>query len=172
MLIMDVPSTMLPPSITRQAYFEMRVQARSGSIFVDDAGTGDCPVLFVHSLAGNGGHWMQQLSHIRKNGCAVAIDLRGHGRSDLPTDGDYTLESAADDILAVADALGLDRIILVGHSMGAGIATVFAANRPDMVRGLVLVDPVGDQRLALEEMTQFLHALESPHYDEFIREYW
>lgn len=150
----------------------MYVQARAGRIYVDDAGAGEYPIIFIHSLAGNSGHWLWQLQHVRNEGCAIAYDLRGHGRSDAPDDGDYSLESSADDLLAVIDALGLDQFVLVGHSMGAGVATVFAAAHPNLVRGLVLVDPVGDQRLAPDEMQTFLIALDTPHYDEIVRDYW
>jgi pimeloyl-ACP methyl ester carboxylesterase len=150
----------------------MKIQAHAGSIYVDDAGRGECPVVFLHSLAGTTSQWQPQLEHVRKDGCAIAMDLRGHGRSDPPDNGDYSLDAAADDLKAVVDALGLDQMVLVGHSMGGGVAVVFAATHPYLVRGLMLVDPVGDQRLALEEMQGFMHALESPAYDEFIREYW
>jgi pimeloyl-ACP methyl ester carboxylesterase len=150
----------------------MKVQARAGRIYVDDAGKGDTPVLFVHSLAGNTTQWEKQLEHVRKNGCGIAIDMRGHGRSDAPRDGDYSFEASADDIQAVMDALGVDRAILVGHSLGAAVAARFAATRTERVAGLFLVDPVGDQRLAPDEMQQFLVALESAHYERFIRDYW
>lgn len=150
----------------------MRIQARSGCIFVDDAGRGECPAVFLHSLAGNTLQWQQQLKHVRETGCGIAMDLRGHGRSDRPDNGDYSLDAAADDVKAVVDALGVDQLVLVGHSMGGGVAVVFAATYPYLVRGLVLVDPVGDQRLALEEIQSFMHALESSAYDGFIREYW
>jgi len=150
----------------------MRVQARAGRLYVDDAGKGDTPLLFIHSLAGNTHHWEKQLEHVRKNGCGIAFDMRGHGRSDPPRDGDYTFEAGADDIQAVMDALGVDQAILVAHSMGAGVAARFAATRPERVAGLLLADPVGDQRLAPDEMQQFLVALESAHYERFIRDYW
>jgi pimeloyl-ACP methyl ester carboxylesterase len=150
----------------------MKLQARAGRIYVDDAGRGDTPLLFVHSLAGNTHHWEKQLEHVRRNGCGIAYDMRGHGKSDPPRDNDYSLEAGADDIQAVLDALGVDHAILVAHSMGAGVATVFAASRPERVAGLLLVDPVGDQRLAPDEMQQFLVALESAHYERFIRDYW
>jgi pimeloyl-ACP methyl ester carboxylesterase len=152
--------------------FAMKVQARAGQIYVDDGGQGELSVVFIHSLAGNTRQWDAQLEHVRKRGCGIAIDMRGHGRSAPPEDGDYSLEAAADDIAAAADALGLDQFVLVGHSMGGGVAAVFAAMHPYLVRGLVLVDPVGDQRLALAEMHDFLVALESPRYADFIRAYW
>ena len=150
----------------------MFVQARAGRIYADDAGKGDLPIVFVHSLAGNVGHWTAQLDHVREYASAVAFDLRGHGQSTLPDDGDYSLEACAEDISAVTDALGLDECVLVGHSMGAAIATVFASGQPERVRGLLLVDPVGDQRLASDEMQKFLVALDSPRYEPIIRDYW
>jgi pimeloyl-ACP methyl ester carboxylesterase len=148
------------------------VQARAGRIYVDDAGTGECPVVFVHSLAGNSRQWMDQLVHVRTHGCGVAFDLRGHGRSDPPDDGDYSLDASVDDLLAVIDALGIGQIVLVGHSLGAAIATVFASAHAERVRALLMVDPVGDQRLAPDEMQHFLVALDTPRYDELIRDYW
>ena len=150
----------------------MRVQARAGRIYVDDAGVADTPTLFVHSLAGNTTHWEHQLTHVRTTGCGIAFDLRGHGRSDPPRSGDYSLEASADDTQAVLDALGVDRAVVVAHSMGAGVAAVFAATRPERVAGLLLADPVGDQRLAPDQMQQFLVALESAHYERFVRDYW
>ena len=150
----------------------MHVQARAGRIYVDDAGAGECPSVFIHSLAGNSRHWLWQLQHVRSEGCAIAFDLRGHGRSDPPDNGDYSLEACSEDLQAVVDALGVDQFILIGHSMGAAVATVYAASHPEQVRGLVLVDPVGDQRLAPEQMQEFLIALDTRRYDELIRDYW
>ncbi len=150
----------------------MKVQARAGRIFVDDAGVADTPTLFVHSLAGNTTHWEHQLAHTRATGCGIALDLRGHGQSDPPRNGDYSLEGCADDIQAVMDALGVDRAVLVAHSMGAGVAIAFAATRPERVSGLLLADPIGDQRLAPDQMQKFLVALDSAHYERFIRDYW
>jgi pimeloyl-ACP methyl ester carboxylesterase len=150
----------------------MRIQASAGRIYVDDVGISDCPVVFVHSLAGESLQWAEQLAHVRARGCGIAYDLRGHGRSDPPTDGDYSLEACADDLQAVLDAVGVDRAILVAHSLGGAIATVFAAAHPERVEGLLLVDSVGDQRLAPDEMQQFLVALDSQHYDQVIHDYW
>ena len=86
----------------------------------------------------------EQLEHLRRTRRAVALDLRGHGRSEPPKDGDYTIAAMAGDIAAVVDTLGLDRFVLVGHSMGGGVALTYAGAHPDRVAGLVLVDPIGD----------------------------
>jgi len=81
---------------------------------------------------------------------AVAISQRGHGDSDKP-DATYTVQAFADDLLAFLDALGLDRVVVAGHS-GAGLfARRFALDHPERVAGLVLEStPLtlrGDERL-------------------------
>jgi pimeloyl-ACP methyl ester carboxylesterase len=68
----------------------------------------------------------------------VSVDLRGHGESDRPEDG-CTLDGLADDLAHLVTALGLDRPALVGWSLGAAVATVYAARRPESVSSLVLV---------------------------------
>ena len=68
---------------------------------------------------------------------ALAPSQRGHGESERPAD--YRARDFSEDIAAFADALGLDRFVLVGHSMGATNAQRFAIDHPDRVRGLILV---------------------------------
>lgn len=148
-------------------------------LYVDDGGAvgargaGGVPVLFVHSLAGNTGQWAAQLAHLRPGRRAVALDVRGHGRSDPPGNRDYAIPSLAADVWAVADALGLERAVLVGHSMGGTVAIAAAAARPERTVGLLLVDPNGDQRRLPADMVGELQAaLESPAYAETIRTHW
>jgi pimeloyl-ACP methyl ester carboxylesterase len=142
-------------------------------LYLDDGGAGGVPVLFVHSLAGNTGQWAPQLAHLRPERRAVALDIRGHGRSDPPRNGDYSISSLAADVWAAADALGLERAVLVGHSMGGTVALACAAARPERTAGLLLVDPNGDQRrLPAAMLAEFQAALESPAYAETIRTHW
>ncbi len=149
------------------------VAGPAGGIFADDGGRGDPPVVLVHSLAGNTAHWQAQLAHLRAGRRAVALDLRGHGRSDPAPDGDYGIESLAGDLAAVADALGLGRFALVGHSLGGGVALAYAGTHPDRVERLLLVDAIGDgTQLPAAEMEPFLAALESPAYAQAIEGYW
>ncbi len=126
-------------------------QPGHGSINVEDTGSGGVPVVFVHSLAGNAGHWLRQLEHLHGERRAVALDLRGHGQSDPPRDGDYSIESMAGDIDVVVNALGLQRIVLVGHSMGGSVSIAYAGLHPEKVAGLLLADPSGDARKVPKE---------------------
>lgn len=135
----------------------------AGNLYVRDGGgqgEGDPPVLFLHSLAGNGGQWALQLDHLRRHRRAVALDLRGHGESDPADDGDYSIAALASDVAAAADQLGLRRFVLAGHSLGAAVAIEYASRHPERVAALLLVDPNGDQsRVPREEIESFLAPL-------------
>jgi len=117
-----------------------------GALHVDDGGAGGLPVVFVHSAAGTTQHWSAQLRHLRATRRAVALDLRGHGRSAPPRDGDYRIGSLAADLGATLDHLGLQRVVLVGHSLGGVVCVAFAGLHPERVAGLFLLDPAGDGR--------------------------
>src|SRR4029077_423900 len=96
------------------------VAGPAGNLYVRDGGEGEeVPIVFLHSLAGNGGQWALQLDHLRHRRRAVAIDLRGHGESDPADDGDYSIAGMAHDVAAVVDQLGLRRFVLAGHSLGS-----------------------------------------------------
>ncbi|MDN7953813.1 alpha/beta fold hydrolase [Burkholderia multivorans] len=69
------------------------------------------------------------------------IDVRGRGLSEASPTLDYGLDAQGDDVVALAAALGLDRFVLVGHSMGARIAARAAVRRPAGLESVVLVDP-------------------------------
>ncbi len=116
------------------------VDGPQGRIRVDDGGRGGVPVLLVHGGAARLEQWSAQLAHLRRTRRAVALDLRGHGESEPPRDHDLSLEGLAEDLLAVADALGLERFVLVAHSHGTAVAAVLAALHPARLAGLVLVD--------------------------------
>jgi pimeloyl-ACP methyl ester carboxylesterase len=101
------------------------------------------PVLLLHGLASNARIWELVGPELAKLGWpAIALDARGHGLTDKP-DGDYGFGTFQKDLLALIDALSLERPLLVGHSWGALIALDYAAQFPFGPRspaGLVLVD--------------------------------
>ena len=151
----------------------LRIAGPAGALAVDDGGDGGLPVLLVHSLAGNARHWKALLAHLRPHRRALALDLRGHGGSAAPADGDYAIESLAGDVAAVVDAAELDRFVLVGHSLGGGVALTYAGLFPERVDRLLLLDAIGDgTQLPADQMEPFLAALESDAYAETIENYW
>jgi pimeloyl-ACP methyl ester carboxylesterase len=140
-----------------------------GQLAVDDGGSGGLPVLFVHSFAGSLAHWQPQLAHLRSRRRAVAMDLRGNGGSDPPRHNDYTITGFADDIAAVADGLGFERFVLVGHSMGGSAAAAYASRHAERVAGLLLVGTPGQS--PDEQTKQVMASLESD-YDTVMENYW
>jgi 3-oxoadipate enol-lactonase len=96
------------------------------------------PLLLLHGFPFSLAIWSEVASRIGDAARVVAPDLRGHGRSDKP-EGPYTMEVLAQDVLGLADALGLESFVLGGHSMGGYVAFRVAAHVPERLRGLVLV---------------------------------
>jgi pimeloyl-ACP methyl ester carboxylesterase len=75
---------------------------------------------------------------------AIAVDLRGYGLSEHPlATGSYSLDAYLNDLDALLDALGIERAVLVGQSMGGGVALRYALRSPERVTRLVLINPVG-----------------------------
>ncbi|MEU0198605.1 MULTISPECIES: alpha/beta hydrolase [unclassified Streptomyces] len=97
-------------------------------------------VLLLHGLMGRASHWAPTARWLSGRYRAVALDQRGHGRSDKPPQGAFTRDAYVDDAEAALEQLGLAPVVLIGHAMGALTAWQLAAKRPDLVRGLVICD--------------------------------
>lgn len=107
-------------------------------------GDGDGPrVLALHGWLDNAASFIPLAAHLPGVQLA-APDLPGHGRSaHLAPGAEYTSGVAVNAVLDIADALGWDTFSLLGHSMGAGIASLVAASVPDRVRQLVAIEALG-----------------------------
>lgn len=104
-------------------------------------------VLFLHGFGGQATQWRYQLRHFAFAHRVVALDLRGHGRSDKPA-GRYLLEEIVGDVVAAVERLQLAQpLLLVGHSFGGAIATEYALAHPAQVEHLVLIATAGQFRL-------------------------
>ncbi|MEW2219256.1 alpha/beta hydrolase [Streptomyces sp. NPDC006990] len=97
-------------------------------------------VLLLHGLMGRASHWASTARWLTDRYRAVALDQRGHGRSDKPDEARYDREAYVADAEAALEQLGLAPVALVGHAMGALTAWQLAAKRPDLVQALVISD--------------------------------
>jgi pimeloyl-ACP methyl ester carboxylesterase len=116
-------------------------------------------LVFLHGVTLDMTTWHYQWRHFSDRYRCVLVDLRAHGRSGKPPDGDYSLKAMGRDIKAVLDATVPDgRAILIGHSMGAMAVLAFALEFPEefgeRVRGAVFVD-TGASDLAREAFGGF-----------------
>jgi len=96
----------------------------------------------VHGITANCRCWDVLAEAITPANRMIAMDLRGRGLSGKPATG-YSIEHHCRDILAVMDNLGLERAVIMGHSLGAFISLIFAARHPERVDRLILVDGGG-----------------------------
>jgi pimeloyl-ACP methyl ester carboxylesterase len=128
------------------------------------AGKGDPALVFVHCGGCNRGFWDGQMAYFAAKHRVVALDLAGHGQSGAGRK-DWTMAAFGQDVVSVVEALGLKRVVLIGHSLG-GPAVLEAARRmPGRVAGLVLVDTLVDfeQRPTAEEIEKSLSALQADY---------
>ena len=107
---------------------------------MDISGSGATVLLYLHYWGGSARTWRPVIGALPDDRTHVAVDLRGWGDSAKP-DAGYRLADMADDVRGTIAALGLERYVLVGHSMGGKLAQYVASDRPAGLLGLVLVAP-------------------------------
>jgi pimeloyl-ACP methyl ester carboxylesterase len=110
-------------------------------LFYDEVGSGK-PILFHHGYTGAHDVWFEEIAaRLKDRYRCIVMDCRGAGDSGHPTDG-YNIRQYAQDVVAMADVLGLDTFTFVGHSMGGGIGYQLGTYHGDRLDKLVLVAPI------------------------------
>lgn len=105
----------------------------------ETAGRGEPALVFVHCWTCDRGYWDQQAGHFARRHQVVRLDLAGHGESGRERK-DYRIEAFGSDVAAVVDKLGLQRVILIGHSMGGPVSVEAAKRLGGRATGVVGVD--------------------------------
>jgi len=116
----------------------MRVTMNGYALAVEDGGRGT-PLVLLHGFPLSSAVFSPIRPTVERAGRLITVDLRGFGSSDAPQ-GPYGMDGLAEDVVRVADHLGLDRFVLGGHSMGGYVAFRLAARHRDRLSGLVLMD--------------------------------
>ena len=112
-------------------------QVNGTRLYYEMAGLGE-PLVFIHGLGADSRTWEDQFGAFAEHYQVVRYDMRGYGKSAVPTKAPY---AHTDDLKALLDSLGIVQACVVGQSMGGGMAIDFALAYPKAVRALVLVDP-------------------------------
>jgi pimeloyl-ACP methyl ester carboxylesterase len=110
------------------------------------AGSGKATVVLVHGWTCDSSSWDAQVPVLAKRYRVITLDLPGHGRSGAPKDGKFSMDLFARAVEAVRAEAHADKIVLVGHSMGAPVIRQYARLFPEHVVGLVAVDGPLDMR--------------------------
>jgi esterase len=127
--------------------------------YVEWGQSNDPPIVCLHGITQTAHSWDEVAGALSARQRVLCLDQRGHGDSDWAPDGDYSRQTQAGDLDAVATALGLTRFILVGMSMGGINSITFTARHPDRVRALVIVDVSPEiQVRGVEAIRSFIQA--------------
>lgn len=122
-----------------------------------DAGSG-APVVLLHGFPETSYAWRQQIPVLAQHYRVIAPDLRGYGETEKPSTG-YDKRTMANDLCALLDSLGIERIALVGHDRGARVATRFAKDHPQRLERLVVMDNVPTRTVSTQ-----MNAIIAKHY--------
>lgn len=145
------------------------IERDGATIEYSGCGAGPATLLFVHGWNINKEYWKAQLDHFCPNYRVVAIDLPGFRQPEAEREA-WTVEAFGEDVVKTMEALGLERVILIGHSMGGDIILEAALKAPGRVIGLIGIDNFKDPRPGYspeeeEGLKQFLAALRADYAD-------
>ena len=116
------------------------VSVGGAKVYWSSAGRGPRTLVFVHGWTCDSTTWAAQVPEFSKRYRVITLDLPGHGRSEQPLGGVYSMAVFAEAVEAVRRAAGVDRVVLIGHSMGGPVVRQYALTYPEHVEALVLVD--------------------------------
>src|SRR5262245_42984392 len=108
-------------------------------LYYEEAGSGSPPLMLIHGWTCDRTFLEPQFDHFRRRHRVVRVDLRGHGQSDKPEQ-EYTMRALADDVAWICGYLGLEKPVLIGHSMGGLISLTLAAEKPEIPGAIVSLD--------------------------------
>lgn len=120
------------------------------------------PIVILHGLFGFSDNWQTHAKKLAEYFRVILVDLRNHGHSDWSDDFSYDL--MADDLLELCDDLKLEKIILLGHSMGGKVAMRVAQKRDDLLEKMVIVD-MGPKQYPMhhQHILAGIHAVDLPN---------
>ncbi|MBI5948401.1 MAG: alpha/beta hydrolase [Chloroflexi bacterium] len=152
-------------------YTERDVYVRDLKLHYQEWGDPGAPaVLMLHGF-GVSGHMFDEFAlRMQDRYRLIALDQRGHGDSDWSPEGDYSRDAFVNDVEGFREALGLERFILIGHSMGGLNSVAYTVQHPAHVRALVLVD-VGPEsaKEGVDNIVRFTRGPDELDFEEFVQ---
>jgi pimeloyl-ACP methyl ester carboxylesterase len=140
-------------------------------IAYDVQGQGEPALVFIHGWSCDRSYWSAQVKPFSYRFKVVTLDLAGHGQSGA-TRKDYTIKSFGSDVAAVVNKLGLKKVVLIGHSMGADVIAEAARILPGRVVGLVFVDSYKEFRnRSREETDKFMERFQGDDFPDQVKSF-
>ena len=141
------------------------------SLFYEQAGAGAPAIVLIHCWGGDHSFMAPQFEYFSRSHRVVTLDLRGFGRSDRPQQS-YRIADFADDVAWIVGQLGVEKPVLVGHSMGGSIALDIAARHPELPAAIAILEgPVVTPPPLLDAFRPVLAAIRTPAYAEAMRQF-
>lgn len=129
-----------------------------------DSGSSGSPIVLVHGWTCDHTYFAPQEAHLGRKHRIVAVDLRGHGASDKP-EGAYPISLLADDVAWLCGELGLEKPVVIGHSMGGMTAVELGARHPDLAAAVVACDsPLAIPEALAANLAGFSAELKKPNW--------
>jgi pimeloyl-ACP methyl ester carboxylesterase len=159
------------PAEQRLTWEEQDVPAEGRRLHLRRAAGDGRPLLLLHGLGVSGAVWQALARRLSPTWAPIAPDLPGHGESDPAAPGDpgdsggsggYTPEALADAMAGLLDSLRIERVPVVGHSLGALVALALAVYHPQRVTGVVLLDPPLDPQRRNPDVTEVYRLRNGP----------
>jgi len=151
-------------------YLERDVAANGLKLHYQEWGSPAAPPIIMLHGFGVSGHMFDEFAErMQDRYHLIALDQRGHGDSEWASDGDYSRSAFIADLEAFRDALGIERFVLMGHSMGGLNAVSYAVSHPGRVRALILVD-VGPESAkdGVDNIVRFTRGPDELEFEEFV----
>ena len=124
-------------------------------------GEGKPVMIMAHGVTDYGLNWSSLAAKFEAEYDVIMYDARGHGFSEKP-EGPYSLDAHVEDLVGLIKALGINKPILIGHSMGSGTVALAGAIYPDLPRAIIMEDP------ALAELLKYLTEVNIPEWKKLI----
>lgn len=118
--------------------FMLKLQTSWGALAYSDTQSAGLPLMFLHGSGCDSRDWQPVFKAFTSEGRRIALDFRGHGESSVPGKS-FTVNDLASDVLALADRLKIQRLVIAGHSLG-GMVAMAVAQQSARVAGLVLLE--------------------------------
>lgn len=151
-------------------YLEHDAEVRGMRLHYQEWGNPASPTIIMLHGFGVSGHMFDEFAErMQDDYHLIALDQRGHGDSDWAQDGDYSRDSFVADLEGFRQSLGIERFILVGHSMGGLNSVAYTVAHPQSVRALVLVD-VGPEsaKEGVDNIVRFTRGPDELEFEEFV----
>ncbi len=152
------------------------LQHKNAKIFYEDSGTGE-PIITVHGMSFNNTYWSQSgiSTKLSEHYRVISMDMRGHGRTQVEGEPlGFEVDTIGDDIEALANALGLQRFHLLGHSTGGMVAVRYAMRDSKRLISLMLTSTssatvlmsTGDESVRRQRANKFANGFEKHTWDQ------